>query len=79
MLHRVEEAGNHKGIIVDHHHVRIDHLEVFAHLVESESILTRFFVGGRIVDNHTIGGLSQPGLAWVALKSIVEDLDKRRQ
>ena len=79
MLHRLHELVDDEGVIVDHHDIRADHLEVIVDLVEAEALLLRVLVGGRIVLIHTGRRLAMPGCVRVALEAVVKQLDPRRQ
>ena len=79
ILHGVDEPSNDHRVIVDHDHIRSDHLQILMDLVEAKSLLLRILIGCCVIGYNAIGDLADVLALRMALKSKVKGLDLRRK
>lgn len=79
VLHRLNELGNRVWIIIDHHDIGVDHLQVLVNLIVSKPLLLGIFIRSRVIRNYTLRILSHGRTIRMTLESKVKRLDLGRQ
>ena len=79
VLHCLNEPVDNKRIVVNHHHIWIDHIKILSDLVESKSLFLWILVRSCVILNNSCWNLTASSCIWMALKSKVEGLYTRGQ